>query len=263
MRLLFLGDIIGRVGRKALSISLPALKERMQPDLIIANAENAAHGKGLTPRIAEELWDAGIHVLTLGNHSFDKKDILPLLDDPRVIRPANYPIAVPGHGSGVFSTKSGIPVGVIQLMGRVYMPQTDCPFQKADAILKEMAPQAKMIFVDMHAEITSEKAAMGWYLDGRVSAVIGSHTHIQTADERLFPNGTAFLTDVGACGPHNSIIGMDVRTAMNRFLTGIISPMVIAEGDAVICGCLIDIDERTGRANSIARVRESVPVPPL
>jgi 2',3'-cyclic-nucleotide 2'-phosphodiesterase len=261
MKLLFFGDIIGRVGREGLSQVLPQLREQYQADFIIANAENAAHGKGLTPRIAEDLWGQGIDVLTMGNHTLDKKDILDIIDNPRLLRPANYTQGFPGHGSGVFTSRSGIKVGVLQVMGRVYMPLTDDPFKIADKELQALRAQTPVIFVDIHAEITSEKAALAWHMDGQISAAVGSHTHVQTSDERLLPGGTAFLTDAGACGPLNSIIGMEVKVAMNRFLTGVFSPMVVADGDAMICGCAVDIDEKTGRARNIERIRRLVPLP--
>ena len=235
MKILFFGDVIGKVGREGLYAVLPRAKQKYQPDFIIVNAENAAHGKGLTPNIAEEMWEKDIDVLTMGNHTFDRKEIGDIINDPRVLRPANYPSAVTGHGSGIYKSRSGIPIGVLQVMGRVYMPLTDCPFKTADKEIDQMREKAKVLFVDVHAEITSEKAGMAWYLDGRVSAVVGSHTHVQTADERLLPGGTAFLTDAGACGPHNSIIGMDVQPAIKRFLTGLHQHLTVATGDAMVC----------------------------
>jgi len=261
MNILFLGDIIGRVGREGLLQILPNLKAKHRPDFIIANAENAAHGKGLSPKIAQALWAEGIDVLTMGNHTFDRKEIASIMSDSRLLRPANYPAAVPGRGAGVYKSRSGVPVAVIQLMGRVYMPLTDCPFQTADRELPILQNVAKVIVADLHAEITAEKAALAWHLDGRVTAAVGSHTHVQTADERLLPKGTAFLTDAGACGPVNSIIGMEVPVALSRFLTGLHSPMVVASGDALVCGCVIDVDPSTGRARSLTRVREEVRLP--
>jgi len=261
MKIFFFGDVIGRVGREGLLQVLPRLKQIHQPDFIIVNAENAAHGKGLSPKIAEELWAEGVDVLTMGNHTFDRKEIGAIMDDPRILRPANYPSAVAGHGSGIYKSRSGIPVAVLQLMGRVYMPLTDCPFQTADREMARLKEQAKIIFVDVHAEITSEKAGLAWHLDGRATAAIGSHTHVQTADERLLPGGTAFLTDAGACGPIDSIIGMDIPTALKRFLTGLHSPMNVATGDAMVCGCVIDVDETSGKARAITRLRERVALP--
>jgi metallophosphoesterase (TIGR00282 family) len=261
MKILFFGDVIGRAGREGLSNALPRIKELHQPDFIIVNAENAAHGKGLSPKVAAELWGLGADVLTMGNHTFDRKEIAGIITDPRLLRPANYPAIVPGQGSGVFKSRSGIPVAVLQLMGRVYMPLTDCPFQTADREIARLKTQARIIFVDLHAEITSEKACLAWYMDGRITAAVGTHTHVQTADERVLPGGTAFLTDAGACGPQNSIIGMDVQQATKRFLTGLHSPMVVATGDATVCGCVIDVDEATGKARSITRLREHVLLP--
>lgn len=261
MKILFFGDVIGRVGREGLVRALPRLKEIHRPDFIVVNAENAAHGKGLSPKIAEELWAEGVDVLTMGNHTFDRKEIGAIIHEARLLRPANYPAAVPGHGSGVFKSRSGIPVAVLQLMGRVYMPLTDCPFQTADREIPKLKEQAKILLVDVHAEITSEKAGLAWHMDGRVTAAVGSHTHVQTADERILPGGTAFITDAGACGPVNSIIGMDIQEATKRFLTGLHAPMLVAAGDALVCGCVIDADEATGKARSIERLRELVPLP--
>lgn len=261
MNLLFFGDVIGQVGREGLFKALPALKTRYAADLIIVNAENAAHGKGLTPKIADEFWKAGIDVLTMGNHTFDRKDIAAIINDPRILRPANYPARVPGHGSGIFKTKSGIPVAVIQAMGRVHMQPIDNPFDVVERFVADVQGKASIIFVDMHAEITAEKAAMGWHFDGRVTAVAGTHTHVQTADERLLPGGTAFISDVGPCGPYNSIIGGEIKPAIERFLTGLHIPINVAEGDAQVCGCAIDINEATGKARSIQRIHELVPLP--
>ncbi len=261
MKILFFGDVIGRVGREGLYSVLPAARETHQADFVIVNAENAAHGKGLSPKIAEEMWHMGVDVLTMGNHTFDRREISDIIDDPRILRPANYPAAVPGHGAGLFKGRSGIPVAVLQVMGRVYMPMTDDPFRIADQELAKFEGHTKVIFVDVHAEITSEKAGLAWHLDGRASAVVGSHTHVQTADERLLPGGTAFLTDAGACGPLNSIIGMDVKAALKRFYTGLYQPLTVATGDAMVCGCVIDVDESTGKARTIERIRERVSLP--
>jgi 2',3'-cyclic-nucleotide 2'-phosphodiesterase len=261
MKILFFGDIFGRAGRDGLAEVLPKLKALHEPDFIVANAENSARGKGLTPKIAEELWGLGIDVLTMGNHTFDRKDIMRIIDDPRLVRPANYMSGIAGRGFGLFQSRKGMPVGIVQVMGRVYMPLTDCPFRAADAALAQLNTKAKVVLVDVHAEITSEKMAFGWYLDGRVSAVIGTHTHIQTADERVLPNGTAFLCDAGACAAYQSIIGAEVKPALDRFLTGLHVPLQVAAGDAQICGCLIDVDENTGKARSIQRIRELVPLP--
>lgn len=263
MKILFFGDVIGRVGREGLGQALPTFRQKHQPDLIVVNAENAARGKGITQKIAQEIWGMGVDVITMGNHTFDRKEILSFIDEPKILRPLNYAPSVPGHGMGIFKTRSGIPVGVFQVMGRVYMPLTDCPFRAADAAIAALKTEAKIILVDIHAEITSEKAAFGWHVDGRVSAMLGTHTHVQTADERVMPGGTAYLTDAGACGPLNSVIGGDIRTSVARFVTGLHHPLLVATGDAQVCGCVIDIDESTGRARSIERLREIVHLPAM
>jgi metallophosphoesterase (TIGR00282 family) len=263
MKILFFGDVIGRVGREGLAMVLPQLRQKHQPDFIIVNAENAARGKGITRKIAEELWGLGVDVLTMGNHTFDRKEIMSIIDDPRLLRPLNYSTGVAGHGSGVFKSKSGLTLGVLQVMGRVYMPLTDCPFRAADAALPALKAQTNAILLDIHAEITSEKVSMGWHLDGRVTAVLGTHTHIQTADERVLPGGTAYLTDAGACGPLNSVIGAEIRPALDRFLTGLHQMLPVATGDALICGCAIDVDEATGKARSIQRIQEIAKLPSL
>ncbi len=260
MKILFFGDVIGRSGREGLYTVLPRARAAHHPDFIIVNAENAAHGKGLSPKHAEEMWKEGVDVITMGNHTFDRKEIQAIIEDPRLLRPANYPAKVPGHGSGVYETKSGSFVAVLQLMGRVYMPLTDCPFQTADVELAKLREETKVIVVDLHAEITSEKAALAWHIDGRASAAIGTHTHVQTADDRILPGGTAFITDIGACGPLNSIIGADINSTMKRFTTGLHQPLQVAAGDALVCGCVLDVDELTGRARSIQRFSELVPL---
>ncbi len=198
----------------------------------------------------------------MGNHTYDRKDIMTIIDEPRLLRPANYPVGVLGHGSGLFKSRMGIPIGVFQVMGRVHMPiLLDCPFKASDRVLEKLKAQTQVIVADVHTEATSETSALGWYLDGRISAVIGTHTHVQTADERILPKGTAFLTDAGACGPVNSIIGMEIPAALKRFLTGMNVPYAVASGDAQVCGCVIDVDESTGRARSIERIRDHVPLP--
>lgn len=261
MRILFLGDVIGRSGRDGLARVLPEWRQAHEPDLIIINAENAAHGKGLTPKTAAELWALGADVLTLGNHTFDRKEIRPLLDDPRLLRPANMPEGVPGRGAGVYASRAGVPVGVIQVMGRVHMQLSDCPFRALDREIERLRRETPVLFVDLHVEATSESVALGWYVDGRVSAAIGSHTHVQTADERILPGGTAYLTDAGACGPRDSVIGLSIPAAMDRFLTGIHQPFEVARGDALICGCLVTVDPATGKAERIERLQDVVECP--
>ncbi|MDD5757430.1 MAG: TIGR00282 family metallophosphoesterase, partial [bacterium] len=201
MKVLFIADIMGQAGREAVARILPELKSKEQVDLVIANGENAAHGMGLTPNIARDLFHLGIDVLTMGNHTWDKKEILDIIDDEPIVRPANYAPGVPGRGAILATTTNGVKVGILNLIGRVFMPPNDCPFRSADKVIEELKKETPVIIVDIHAEATSEKVAMGWYLDGKVSAVIGTHTHVQTADDRILPEGTAYLTDVGMTGP--------------------------------------------------------------
>lgn len=251
MRILFVGDIYGRPGREAVRHFVPPLRESAKIDFVVANGENAAGGRGPTPVVAQELFSAGIDALTLGNHTWDRKETLPLLDDPRVFRPANYPPGVPGKGAGVFYV-NGVRLAVLQLMGRHHMDMIDCPFRSADDFLKR--PDADVVLVDMHAEMSSEKQAMGWYLNGRVAAVLGTHTHVQTADERVLPGGTAYIGDVGMTGPRDGIIGGDRGPALERFLTGIRLRLSVAEGAAQFCAVLVDVNTSTGQAQAIERL---------
>lgn len=256
MRILFMGDIFGRPGRQVVAACLPELLSEHQPELVIANCENAAGGFGITPPLVEELLATGIDVLTSGNHIWDRREILPYFEQGaaagRLLRPANYPEA-PGHGIFVSRTLSGIPYAVLNLQGRVFMPDIDCPFKTADLLLKELPAEVKIIIVDMHAETTSEKQAMGHYLDARVSAVIGTHTHVATADEKILLGGTAYITDVGMTGPHAGIIGNDQESVLHRFLTGLPARFEVAEGDVQLCGVLLDVDETSGHARAISR----------
>lgn len=254
MRFLFVGDIYGRPGREAVRHFVPLLRREAGIDFVVGNVENAAGGRGLTEPVAKELFASGIDVFTLGNHTWDRKETLPLLQDPNILRPANYPPLLPGRGLGVYSV-NGKRVAVLQLMGRHHLDTIDCPFRTADGLLKEVS--ADLVIVDMHAEASSEKQAMGWYLDGRVAAVLGTHTHVQTADERVLPGGTAYIGDVGMAGPRDGIIGGDRATAMQRFLTGVRVRLSVAEGDAQFCAVIVDVDETTGRARSIARVNNT------
>jgi hypothetical protein len=256
MILLFIGDIVARPGREIVRQLVPRLVARHRVDVVIANGENAAGGAGLTREITTELLNAGVDVLTSGNHIWNKREVLEFIDrEPRLLRPANYPAATPGRGSFVWRSASGIPVGVINVMGRIFMAPLDDPF----AIVKHQIDQvrqehAKIICVDFHAEATSEKQAMGWYLDGEVTAVIGTHTHVQTADERILPGGTAYLTDVGMTGPHDGVIGMERAGAVSRFLTGLPSRFDSASGDPRLNAVLVEADPATGRALGIQRV---------
>jgi metallophosphoesterase (TIGR00282 family) len=260
MRILFIGDIFGRPGRTIVRERLAGLVKEQQADLIIANGENSAAGFGLTPQLAEELFDFGIDVITTGNHVWDKREIVEYFESAngnphsparRVLRPANYPAGMPG--AGFYEGRKGdVPYAVINLQGRVFMASNDDPFRKADEILKKI--EAKVIFVDVHAEATSEKISMGWYLDGRVTAVVGTHTHIPTADERVLPNGTAYITDVGMTGPYDSVIGVKKELVVGKFLNNMPVRFEAATGDVRLCGVLVDCDERTGKARKIHRI---------
>ena len=257
MKVLFIGDIVGSPGRRIVTESVRALVAEHAAELVIANCENAAAGFGITPPLAQELLEAGIDVLTGGNHTFDRKDILPFFEagsaGGRLLRPANYPSA-PGSGVYIGKTKAGTPYAVLNLQGRVFMGSIDCPFKKADELLAALPADIKVKIVDMHAETTSEKQAMGFHLDGRVSAVLGTHTHVPTADEKILPKGTAYITDVGMTGPYDSVIGNSVEGAMRRFLTGLPTRLEVAESDVRLCGALLDLDDASGRARSITRL---------
>lgn len=258
MNLLFIGDIVGRPGRDAVRACLAELVRRYQVDFTIANAENAAGGMGITSAVGEELLQAGIDVLTNGNHVWRQKDALTFLEaEPRALRPANYPPGAPGRGAEVFMTAHSGPVGVLNLVGRTFMEPLDCPFRAADREIEALRGKTRLIIADIHAEATSEKVAMGWYLDGRVSAVIGTHTHVQTGDERVLPKGTAYITDVGMTGPRDSILGVKAEPVVRRFLTGLPSRFELASGPLLLNAVVVRIDAETGAANSIERVVES------
>jgi len=233
MKILFIGDIFGQPGRRIVKEALPALLEEFSPDLVLANGENAAAGFGITPPLVEELLDTGIAVLTSGNHIWDKKEILPYLRehaDGRLLRPANYPAGAPGHGMYLGKTRSGMEYAVLNLQGRVFMPAIDCPFRTADSLLAEIPDQVRIRIADMHAEATSEKLAMGWYLDGRVTAVLGTHTHVPTADETVLPGGTAYITDLGMTGPYDSVIGIEKESIIKKFLDQLPARFEVAKG---------------------------------
>jgi len=252
MNILFLGDIVGRSGRKAVSDSLRAVRDALALDVVIANAENATGGIGLNSKGAKELLSMPLDVLTSGNHIWKHKDIYAFFQETtRLLRPANYPAGAPGSGLGVFQAKDGTPYAVLNLMGRTYMDAADCPFQTADRLLAEIPEDVRVRVVDFHAEATSEKKAMGYYLDGRVSAVLGTHTHVQTNDPRILLKGTAALTDVGMCGPVDSIIGMEADRIVGRFLSRLPVRFEVAKGPARLEGALCEIDAATGRAVSI------------
>lgn len=254
-RLLFIGDIVGRPGRDLIRRGLAALAARHQVDLVIANVENAAAGFGITPDLADDLIAYGVHVMTGGNHSWDKKEVLPYMNEqPRLLRPANYPPGAPGRGRFVTRAGNGVAVAVINVMGRVFMATLDDPFRVVLDEIDAVRAEANVILVDFHAEATSEKVAMGWHLDGRVAAVVGTHTHVQTADERLLPGGTAYITDVGMTGPHDSVIGVERSAVLQRFLTGLPQRFETASENPRLNAVLIEADETTGRAASIERV---------
>lgn len=255
MRILFIGDIFASAGRGIVAETLDTLIGEYKIDVAIANAENSAGGFGVTPLIAEELLSLGLDALTGGNHSFDKREIHDYLpQQPRLLRPANYPNGLPGAGVYIGRARNTEPYAVVNLQGRAYMANIDCPFRKADELLAQIDPAIKIRFVDFHAELTSEKIAMGWYLDGRVTAVIGTHTHIPTADTRVLPNGTAYQTDAGMTGPYDSVIGVDKDTIVRRFLTGLTGRMEAARHGVELHGVVIDANEGTGKARSIERI---------
>jgi 2',3'-cyclic-nucleotide 2'-phosphodiesterase len=253
VKILFIGDIFGAPGRRIVADHVEDIVKSNQIDLAIANAENAAGGFGITPSIAEDLLALGLDVLTSGNHVWDKRELYDYLNrQPRLLRPANYPEA-PGHGLVTVKARNGVECAVINLQGRTYMPSTDCPFRKADLLLSQLDPAVKVKFVDFHAEVTSEKMAMGWYLDGRVSAVVGTHTHVPTADTRILPGGTAYQTDCGMTGPYRSVIGVDTETILQRFLSGLPVRMEAAKHGVELHSVIVDVDEETGKARAFRR----------
>ena len=257
VRLLFIGDIVGRAGRRTLVDHLDRLIDRHLIDLVVANGENAAAGYGLTASVLRELFDSGVDVVTSGNHIWDKKEIMPILDqEPRLLRPANYPPGLPGCGSGIYETAAGIKVGILNLEGRVFMKNLDCPFRAADSLIAELKLTTPIIMVDFHAEATSEKQALGFYLDGQVSAVIGTHTHVQTADERSLTGGTGYLTDVGMSGSQDAIIGNQKKNAMDRFLTQMPVRLEVAKKDPQLSAVLLTINEETGTCEQIERIQQ-------
>lgn len=255
MRILMIGDIVGRPGRRAVKENVPDIRKEFGISFVIANGENAAGGVGITRETAEELFSYGIDVLTGGNHIWDKKESFEYISgEPRLLRPANYPPGVPGFGYGIF-TVGDCKMAVVNLSGRVFMPGVDCPFRKADEVLAELTPLTRVIMVDFHAETTSEKIALGWYLDGRVSAVLGTHTHVQTADERVLPGGTAYITDVGMTGPQDSVIGVKSDAVIERFLTQMPKRFEVATGPYQFDACVVTVNPVTGRALGIERIK--------
>ena len=259
VKLLFIGDIIGKPGREALSRELHRIVDRHMVDLVIANGENAAGGFGLTAETAQELFKCGVQVLTSGNHIWDKKESLEYIKrEERIVRPANYPEGTPGRGATLVRTPGGVKVGILNLEGRVFMNNLDCPFRCADREIAKLREETPIIFVDFHAEATSEKVSLGWYLDGRVSAVIGTHTHVQTADERILTAGTAYQTDAGMTGSFDSVIGVRKEDAIEKFITQRPAKFEVAKKDIRINAVVIEVDEKSGLASSIERINIAV-----
>ena len=260
VKLLFIGDIVGEPGRRAVKELLPRLRERHGLDFIVANGENSAAGAGITINTARQIFEAGVDVITTGDHLWDQKEVNQLLEnEPRFLRPANYPVGVAGRGGAVFNKPGLPPVGVLNLQGRTFMAPLENPFTVGAAEVEKLRAQTPIIFVDFHAEATSEKIALGWFLDGKVSAIVGTHTHVQTADERLLPGGTACLTDAGCTGGHGGVLGREWPPIVERFLKQTPQKFGVCETDVRLHGCVIDIDESTGMARSIVRVNEALP----
>lgn len=259
MNILFIGDIVGSPGRLAIRELVPKLKKKKKIDFTIANAENAAGGSGITPDVANELFDSGVDVLTSGDHIWQKKEIYDVLErDKRVLRPANYPKGNPGSGAAIIESQDGTKVAVVNLLGRVFLSTIGCPFKTAEEIIGQLKEKTSVIIVDIHAEATSEKIALGRFLDGSASAVIGTHTHVQTADEQILAKGTAYITDAGMTGPFDSIIGRKVEQILARFLTQMPAKFEMATEDVRLQGVVVDVDEKTGRALAIERVHEKL-----
>jgi 2',3'-cyclic-nucleotide 2'-phosphodiesterase len=256
MRILFIGDVVGRPGRRAIVEHLERIQSDLDIEFTIANGENAAGGMGITPEIAIEMLDAGVDVITTGNHVWAKKEIAPFLqEETRVLRPANYPPRVPGSGSGLYTSRHGTPVGVLNLEGRVFMKNLECPFRVGESETEKLKQSAAIVIVDFHAEATSEKKALGWFLNGKATAVLGTHTHVQTSDEVILSGGTGYITDVGMTGPLDSVIGIRKEIALERFLTQVHWKFDVATKDLELQGVALDVDPRSGRCTGIQRVR--------
>jgi hypothetical protein len=254
MRVLFIGDIVGKPGRRAVREFLPSLISKLKIDLTIANCENAAGGFGITEKVAQELFSYGIEIMTSGNHIWDKKEAVGYIEkEDRILRPLNYPPSVPGRGSIILSV-NGLKVAVLNLSGRVFMHHMDCPFRRVDEELEKLKDKASIVLIDFHGEATSEKIAFGYYVDGRVSAVIGTHTHVQTADEQILPGGTAYITDVGMTGPVHSVIGVEVKDIIEKFITQMPKKFNTAKGEAMFSGVIMEIDPASAKAKSIKRL---------
>lgn len=260
MKILFIGDVVGQPGRRAVRALLPGLRERHRLDVVIANGENSAGGSGITPATAKELFDAGVDVITSGDHLWDQKEVTELLiNEPRFVRPLNYPPGTIGHGSTILERPNLPPVAVLNLQGRTFMPVLENPFLMAETEVAALRERTPIIFVDIHAEATSEKIAMARLLDGKVSAVVGTHTHVQTADEQILPNGTAYLTDAGFTGPHESVLGREIEPVLTRFLTNTPQRFGVASERVFLNGALVEIDSQSGRGIWIQRISEPMP----
>ena len=259
MKIFFIGDIVGSPGRGAVKNLLAGLKKKFAIDFVIANVENAAGGSGVTSKVCDELIESGIDVFTSGDHIWKRKDVFQIIDKyPQLLRPANFPPGSPGKGSGIFQTKDNFRIGVINVLGRVFMQSLDCPFRTARREIEQLSKDSKIIILDIHAEATSEKIALGWYLDGLVSAIVGTHTHVQTADERILPQGSAYITDVGMSGPLDSVIGRRKEDVLQRFLTNIPTRFEVASENVQLQGVVIEIEEKTGKAKSILRIQKKI-----
>jgi len=255
MKVVFIGDIVGNVGRDTVKRLLPWIKDKYQPHIIIANGENAAGGRGINAAIARELFEWGVHGITMGNHTWDNREIFEFIDDePRLIRPANLPPGTPGAGSAVIKVGNK-ELAIVNLIGRTFLPPSDCPFRAADEIVDELRRKHRCILVDFHAEATSEKIAMGWHLDGRASLVVGTHTHVQTNDDRILPEGTAYVTDAGMTGPRDGVLGMDREIVIRKFMTGLPARFQVADTKWILSGVFVDIDEATGKAVKVQTIR--------
>jgi len=260
LTILFFGDVVGRPGRNALAQAVPFLRTKHNADFVVVNGENSASGSGLTPSTLQKILSCGADVVTTGDHIFRNKEFPGVIHELRVLRPANYPKSADGKGWGLYTTKDGTRIVVMNLMGRVFMEPLRCPFELADEILAGASNQAKVILLDMHGEATSEKIAMGWHLDGKVSAIVGTHTHVQTADERILPQGTAYITDLGMTGPYDSVLGREKQPVLKKFRTAMPAPFDVAEGDLKACGVVVKVETTTGRALSIERFQ--MPIDP-
>lgn len=258
MNILCIGDIVGRPGREALARELPGIKKEYAIDFVIVNGENAAGGSGILEKHAKEIFSLGVDAITLGDHVWDKREVYSYLDETsNIVRPANFPQGAPGRGWALVQAPNGAKVAIINLLGRTFMRyNVDCPFRKLDEILKELSSLTPIIVLDMHAETTSEKVAMGHYADGRISVQVGTHTHIQTADEKILPKGTAYITDLGMTGPYDSVIGQNKEKILERFLTSLPQKFEVAQSLATVCGAIVTVDEKTGRASKIIRLQK-------